>query len=350
MGSGDIINILMKYFENMKHSPLVFIILTVAFIFCVFIPISKLSAQGIGADSVLVEITPEFPKPGETVSVKLTSYSGDLDRAKIVWSLNGKAVKSGTGVKTFSFNMGPAGTPVTFGVIVEASGIGLFEKNITLNPAQVDILWQAMDSYTPPFYRGKALPARMSKIRVVAMPDMRTKLGGAVKPADLIYKWTLDDNPMLNSSGYAKNFADFSFDFVSEDATVKVNSASTKEAGLVAENTSYLSTINPKIIFYENKPLKGIDYENAIGDSFNLKNDEVSVTAEPYYFTSQNGRTYLSYDWLLNGVPTQSTDQKSLVLRLGDQKSGSSEISLGIRQAYRFLQRADKTFTINFGR
>lgn len=340
----------MKYFENMKYPPLVFILLMAAFIFCSFIPASKLSAQEIGTDTVLVEITPEFPKPGEAVSVKLTSYSGDLDRAKIIWSLNGKTVKSGTGGKTFSFSMGAAGKSVTFGVVVDAPGIGLFEKNITLNPAQVDILWQAIDSYTPPFYRGKALPARMSKIRAVAMPDMKTKSGGSVKPVDLVYKWTLDDTPMLDNSGYAKNFVDFSFDFVSSDATVKVNASSIKEAGLVGENTAYFATIDPKIIFYEDKPLKGVGYENAVVNSFNLKNDEVAIIAEPYYFTSQNGLTYLSYNWLLNGSPTQSVDQKSLVLRLGDQKSGSSEVSLGIKQTYRFLQMANKTFTINFGR
>lgn len=339
----------MKYFENMKYISLVSIVLALVFLFCAFLPITKLSAQGIGTDQVLVEIDPEFPKPGETVSVKLTSYSGDLDRARIVWSLNGKAAKSGTGVKTFSFNMGPAGKSVTFGVTVEAPGIGLFEKNVTLNPAQVDILWQAVNSYTPPFYRGKALPARMSKIRVVAMPDMKTKLGSNVKPAEMVYKWTLDDIPMLDSSGYAKNFADFSFDFVSSDATVKVNASSVKESGLIAENTVYLPTTAPKIIFYENKPLKGVDYENAIGDSFTLKNAEVNIVAEPYYFTSRDGLTDLSYNWLLNGAPTESADQKSLVLRVGDQKTGSSEISLGIKQAYRFLQMANKTFTMNFG-
>ncbi|MFA5841614.1 MAG: hypothetical protein WC835_01460 [Candidatus Paceibacterota bacterium] len=334
--------------EKLTAKYLIALILLGSFIFPAQ-KISVVSAQGIGTDPVLVEMEPEFPKPEETVSIKLTSYSTDLDRAKIVWTLNGKTVKSGVGGKTFSFGMGPAGKSVTFGVTVDSQDIGIFEKKVTLNPAQVDILWQAIDSYTPPFYRGKALPAKMSKIRVLAMPDMKTKSGGAVKSTDLIYKWTLGDAPMLDSSGYAKNFADFSLDFVSSDASVKVNASSIKEAGLVAENIAYFTTVDPKIIFYENKPLKGISYENAAGNSFDLKNNEVSIVAEPYYFTSQNGRSSLSYNWLINGIPTQPVNQRSLVLRIGDQKSGSSEISLGVKQVSRFLQAANKTFTINFG-
>jgi hypothetical protein len=306
-------------------------------------------AQAIGTDAVLVEIDPQFPGPRETVSVKLTSYSGNLDRAEVTWTLNGKTVKSGTGGKTFSFKTGAAGEPVTFGVTVESTGIGLFEKTVTINPAQVDILWQTIDSYTPPFYRGKSLPSRMSKIRVVAMPEMKTKLGGTVKPADIIYRWARDGNPMLNSSGYAKNFADFAFDFVSSDATVKVSASATKEPGLAAENTAYLLTVNPKMVFYENKPLKGIDYENALGGSLELKNQEVEIVAEPYYFTSPDGLSSLSYNWLMNGAPVQTANPKTLVLRVGDQDSGSSRVSLDLRHALRFLQRAGGTLDVKFG-
>lgn len=331
---------------------LIFFILFLGFVFILIFGVTPVFAQGIpgvGTESVLVEINPSFPRPYENVSVKLTSYSGDLDRAKISWSLGGKTIRSGVGAKTFSFKMGAVGTPTTIGVGVEGLGIGIFQKSITLNPAQVDILWQALDSYVPPFYRGKALPARMSLIRAVAMPDMKTKLGESVKSKDLVYKWTHDDNPMLDNSGIGKNFADLSLDFVSDDATLKVNASSVKEAGLSAENTAYFSTTNPKIIFYENKPLGGIDYENALQDSFSLKNAEVEIVAEPYYFTSPNGSYYLSYDWLLNGAPIQTSGNKSIVLRTNDQESGVSELSLRVKHTSRFLQVAGTALKVNFG-
>ena len=36
------------------------------------------------------------------------------------------------------------------------------------------LLWQANDSYVPPFYKGKALPGADTKIKIVAMPEIRS--------------------------------------------------------------------------------------------------------------------------------------------------------------------------------
>jgi len=44
------------------------------------------------------------------------------------------------------------------------------DKEIVIEPAQLDILWESTDSYVPPFYEGKALPSIESTIKVVALP------------------------------------------------------------------------------------------------------------------------------------------------------------------------------------
>ncbi len=304
----------------------------------------------IGTASVLIEIEPSFPKSNENVLVRLTSYSGDLDRARISWSLDGKLMKDDTGGKEFTFKTGAVGKPTVVKVTVDGPGIGRFEKNITLSPAEVDILWQTTDSYSPPFYRGKPLPVRMSSIRAVAMPSMKTKSGLPIKSGELVYKWERDDIPILENSGYAKNSADFNLGYISEDATIKVSASSVKESGLVAENTVYLQAVSPEIIFYENKPLGGIIYENALKDLFPLRREEVEIVAEPYYFTSAGGLSSLSYNWVLNGAHVESSGGNSIVLRVGDQGSGLSEVSLNIKHPSRFLQMARKELGIQFGR
>ena len=65
-----------------------------------------------------------------------------------------------------------------------------------------------------------------------------------------------------------------------------VNASSVNEAGLAAVNTAYFLTEEPEIIFYENRPTEGISYENALGNTFLLKNEEVTLAAEPYFFSA----------------------------------------------------------------
>lgn len=328
-----------------------------AFLFVFFLatlPLSFAYAQlGPGAESVSVELSSNFPKPGESITVNLLSYSGDLDRAKIFYSINGRTVSSGAGIKKFTFRMGALGTATTLGVVVEFQPAGRFEKTITFNPADVDILWQAADSYTPPFYRGKALPPRLSRIRVVAVPEMKTISGGRVKSDALVYQWKLDDKPQLEKSGLARNFMDFTLDYVSNDKTIFVNASSVNEAGLAAVNTAYFLTEEPEIIFYENRPTEGIVYENALGNTFPLKNEEVTLAAEPYFFSAvQKYKRYLSFVWSVGGneVAGSVSDPSELTLKSPKDSSGESEISIQVKNDRKFLQQGRAGLTVSFGK
>ena len=61
-------------------------------------------AQGIGLDQsdVNMDIVPRNPGPGDEIYVSLTSYTTDINSAKITWRVNGKTIDEGTGKKTFS--------------------------------------------------------------------------------------------------------------------------------------------------------------------------------------------------------------------------------------------------------
>lgn len=329
----------------------------IAFSFAVLFLFStgaNVSAQlGPGTDAVLVELSSNFPKPGEQISVKLTSYSADLDRAKIFYSVNGKVISSGAGLKNFSFRMGALGVPITLGVVVDSPAIGRFEKNITINPADVDILWQATDSYTPPFYKGKALPARMSKIRAVAIPDMKTPSGARVKGDTVVYLWKLDNKPQLEKSGLAKNFIDFGLDYVSEDKTISLNASSVNEAGLAAESKSFFEAVEPQIVFYEDRPIEGITYETALGGTLTLKNEEATLLAEPYFFSAtQKIKRYLSFVWVVgeNIANGTASDPSELTLKSPKGVSGESPITIYVKNDKKLLQQGSAGLTVLFGK
>ena len=272
----------------------------------------------------------------------------DLDRATINWMLNGKSALSGIGKKTFSFNVGEIGTATN--VRIDVSGReGDVSKTVTISPGTVDLLWQATDSYTPPFYRGKALPAAGSTIRIIAMPNLISG-GQPIKSSSLVYKWSRNFDSMENASGYGKDTYTFKNSYLDPEEEVVVN-ASSASGSASAEGKIIISIISPLVFFYENHPLLGIRYEKALYGELPLSTAEFRVTAEPYFFSAFNKTlSDLSYKWRLNGgdVPGSPDDLSSLVLRQDKNESGITKISLAVKSASKIMQAAGNSFSLSF--
>ena len=52
--------------------------------------------------SVGVSVTPESVAPGDLVTIKLESFSTDLNRAEIIWTVDGTVLLQGVGQKEYS--------------------------------------------------------------------------------------------------------------------------------------------------------------------------------------------------------------------------------------------------------
>ena len=334
----------MKFFGHYKGLALATIFLF-AF-FSVFLQSGTVSAQSVS--DVFVELTPELPGPHQNVSVRLTSYSGDLDRASISWSLNGKTILSGVGKKVFSFTTGASGSSSRILLTVTGAD-GTVEKSLTIQPGEVDMLWQTTDSYTPPFYRGKALPSPEGTIKIVAMPTIQSG-GTAIKANSLVYKWSRNNKVSADSSGYGKNSIVFRNNYLdlSENITAEVSSL---DSSAGAKGKILINIGQPFVLFYENSSLGGIIYENALPGNLNMSNQEIKITAEPYFisaFDKLGGD--MKYEWQLNDDTVNSSpgDGSSIILR-NEGGSGSARISLAVSNIKRILQTAGNSFLVNFG-
>src|ERR1035437_10886533 len=71
--------------------------------------ISPFKAKASSPDTILVNIVPQNPAPGENVNITLNSYVDNLNTVTISWSVNGKNSVSGIGKKSFSVNAPAAG-------------------------------------------------------------------------------------------------------------------------------------------------------------------------------------------------------------------------------------------------
>jgi hypothetical protein len=125
----------------------------------------------VSPDSILVNMVPENPAPNEGVAISLNSYASNLDAVMITWRVDGKISLSGIGKKTFLLTAPAAGKTTNVSVLI-ALPDGDITKDIAVRPAEMVLLWQADDSYVPPFYKGKAMPSAQSEIKVVAMPEI----------------------------------------------------------------------------------------------------------------------------------------------------------------------------------
>src|SRR3989338_993377 len=108
-------------------------------------------------NSMFVRSSPEAPGAFEETTLSLVSYSFNLDTSQISWTLDGKAALSGSGKKSFTFTTKNVGSTSTIDIKVTPAGGEALNQRVVVRPANVDLLWQATDSYVPPFYRGKAM-------------------------------------------------------------------------------------------------------------------------------------------------------------------------------------------------
>jgi len=210
------------------------------------------SAQSINMPYALsgelnVEIIPTYPRPNEMVFVNLTLYTDNLNSANITWYQDGKNVLSGKGEVRYSFRTGSIGTETSVEIRIKLlSGVS-FSKTFTLNPAGVDLVWEA-NSYVTPFYRGKALHPRQGSLKLVAMPEF-VKNGKRILPQNLIYQWSNGVNVYQSQSGYGKSVVTLDGSLLGKQENIEVLDAEIEEE------------VNKNLKIEKFKNLKQIDIE-----------------------------------------------------------------------------------------
>ena len=315
---------------------------------------SMLNAQfssGVGqgqVESLLFNIFPQSPGPNTDVSVGIQSFIYDLNSSNIKWSVNGGVVKEGVGEKSISFSTGNLGEVYNISVSARTSSGILFSKQTTIRPAIVDIIWET-DGYVPPFYKGKRLYSPESKITVVAITNFIDSNGVAVSRDNAVYNWSNNKDPLVRFSGFGKKSLSVTGSLFenTETFSLTVNSS---DGGFSAKGDIAIPAISPGIVFYENNPLYGILYNSAITGGVNMRGDEMTVLAVPYFFSGTSGNNFgLNFNWLMNGGevrPTEASDQ--ITLRREGGASGRANLSLTVRNKDKILQASTAQISISF--
>ncbi|MEK7088938.1 MAG: hypothetical protein AAB913_02300 [Patescibacteria group bacterium] len=297
---------------------------------------------------VVLSISPENPNPKQNVNAILSSHVINLDKANISWSINGENLSGGIGKKSFSFKMGDIGVPIVLSITIDTIDGQSVSKTMTITGAEVDILWEAYDSYTPPFYKGKTLVPSQGMFKVVAMPNLINQ-SGKVNMSNLSYIWKKDGKVQSDSSGWGKNYFIFQNSYLDKENVAEVK-ASDISGETNASGKIILRTISPKIVFYKNDPLLGVKWETALNNGFAINSNGETITTEPYFFSPKNiNLSDLTFDWFLSGEKIQTpTPKNTISIKPEVGQSGGATIKVVINNINTLFQSMTKQINVSF--
>lgn len=325
-----------------------FIILLAFFI----LPGSAHAQQSLGQDPLVIEVTPKVPAPGDTTTITLTSTPVDLSRSTFVWKVNGAPKDSGAGKRSFTFTMGASSQSTIISVTITPPSGDTISRVFTFHPGSVSLLWEA-NTYTPPFYKGRALYTPGADVRIVAIPDIKDPNGTPVSSSRLTYKWSVDEEAFADRSGLGRNTFYLAGAQLQPDQVVAVDVL--RENGIRAAHAELvIPKSSPMVRFYKSDPLRGVLYKGAYTDSVRLTDTETTLQAEPYFISGTTRESALViYTWTLNNntIEPQSADRSAVTLRQTVGQSGYATLSLQVQNAdlRRLLQHASEELKIFFG-
>lgn len=294
---------------------------------------------------VSLRIEPETPDPGSDITVRAQSFSMDLDRAFITWYVNGARRSEGTGVKEMTATVGPVGSRTN---IVAVVNDGAARAERTIRPTAVDILWEA-DSYTPPFYRGRALPSPGTPLMAEANAHFVRADGTRVPEEDIVYTWRVNGVVEGEQSGRGRAQVRLDGPELLGNRTVTVEAVSADNT-FRGETTARVPVVDPYVALYEDQPAGGVAYHAALSSDQTLTNTEITIAAVPYYMDAESVRDDdLTYEWRVNqeAIDADPTDPNRIILSIGDAEAGIADIALSISHARHILQIAERSWRLS---
>ena len=263
-------------------------------------PAGSAYAQLGFAESLTLSVTPQYAAPGETVHISAESLLLDLDAGNLTWYVNGFQRASGPGLLQIDVTAGPTGSETPVRVVFTQEGIEVASAEVFTRPTELDLLWES-DSYTPPFFRGRALPSAGTNLRMEVRPRFKRVDGSFVSPRDIVFTWRRNGYVIASASGRGKSQATISSPPLFGTDTISVDARSV-DGTLEGSASVRIPSTEPILALYENHPIFGILYHRALGAQSTLPEEETSFAAVPYFAEAVNlNNIGLIWEWRVDG-------------------------------------------------
>ncbi len=302
------------------------------------VPTSAIHAQiPLGGQQINILISPEYPRPYDSVVAKLESSYYNLAGASVKFYVNGSLIDTQDG-KQVQFTVGGAGTRTTLVAEVAVEG-SVQNVEVKILPAEVSLIQEPLSTGFP-LYKGGSLLGPEGTVRLVAIPNLR-RLGGELIPQDeLVYEWRLGSKILSDYSGIGRSTLTATAPVQYRNADI-VLTVRDPLLSVAAQTRLPITSTQPFIQVYKKDPLMGLMTNRAISDNYTLTETEETFTAVPFFF---NNRPTIS--WNVAGNPTAG---ENVTVRREGTDAGRASIAITATDSTA-LQSAGRTFIILFER
>lgn len=296
-------------------------------------------AQIPGADPLSVTITPQYPRPYDTITISPGSTLVDLSSSQVTISVNGEVVEQGSGTRAATAQLGGPGSRTTVRVSVRDAAGTTYVEEVVIRPADVSLVLEAT-STAHPFYEGARLVAPEGRVRVVAVPDFRTTPGASVSAQNLVYTWRNGERILTDQSGIGRYVLDAVAPVRYRDARISVT-VTTQDRSLVGSSAVVVSAASPLVRVYRTGPLLGPVFSDSIDGTVAMDSTEESFRAVPYFFAVPP-----VFSWTINGAGSENDDE--LTVRVTESGRGTARIGIAA-QGVGTTESASHDFLVEFG-
>ncbi len=300
-------------------------------------------------EQVSVKFSPANPQDSEPFTMRVDSFSTDLNRATFTWKVNDSIFSSGRGLNVENFRAPESGGRINIELNIATIEGSQILKTYTIAPAKVDLYYEA-DTYTFPFYQGKRIYTHQSDAIVHAFPYINEG-GSFLERNELSYIWEVDNRVVQDKSGYGKSSFTHNSGLLSQDVKISVTVSSIDNPS-VAEGDIFISPKAPDVLLFENHPLYGIITKNMVNSFYELTTPDVFVLAVPLFFSIRSRESSdLDYSWNLNGERLSIFDGVSqIAFRNSKNEEGEARVRVNIKNRRSILQSVSVTGQLIFSR
>lgn len=283
------------------------LLLSLVFIFSPLLAIAQVNPQNTEG-GVQISVTPEYPRAGEAVHLTAASSLLVLSRSTVTWTAAGKVIASGIGATGANVVAGSAGSLLEIHVSAVSEDGARASGSARIRPVEIDLLWEA-HTYTPPFYKGRALPSSGGSVHLYAIPRFFRPNGAMVPETQIDYTWRKNETLVSSVSGRGKSTAIFPAPTLHGTDTISVEAVST-DGIFEGKAEARIASREPVLNLYESHPIFGTLFHQAFGGQNQAASAETTFVAMPYFAAATRANDpRLVYRWQVNGnrVPADST-------------------------------------------
>ncbi len=293
-----------------------------------------------------LDINPNYPSPNSTVTARFMAPGVDINTALITWRVNGEVIQQAYGKNIVKFEVGKIGTIYKISVFAKDAKNKKASKSEVIQVSDATIIWEGK-TYTPPFYKGRAMQSPGSSISLLVIPEITNSNGVMYDKDDLFYEWMTNNSTIPESAGKGMYYTTLKNPKPMETFKVVVK-IKDKNGDLRTVKKAIIPVTQPMIKIYEDNPFVGVRYDKSIENVYNIRTKESTIMAEPFYMSVENRvDKNLTYSWIISNV--EYNNKGTITLGSEGTGFGSTNLSLTIQNDAYWLQNARKSLRVEFG-